>query len=215
MVEEKRDRIAGMDRRTFCVGAGCVAALAAVGVGFQVAGSRSLVRPPGGQDEQRLAAQCVRCEKCLTVCPQRVVSPAHVEDGLIAMRTPRLDFETSYCDWCEEANGGQPLCAQACPTGALSLPEGAARDTLVMGVARLNTEQCLAWRMLSCRFCSEACEFEAITLDEFDRPSVVEDRCVGCGACEAVCVSMQNGSIGSGATERAIIVHGVNEEGGY
>ena len=33
-----------------------------------------------------------------------------------------------------------------------------------------------------------------------------EDKCNGCGACESVCVSLQNGSISAGATERAIIV---------
>lgn len=215
MTEEKRARIAGMDRRTFCLGAGCVAALAGLGVGLKVAGSRSLVRPPGGQDEERLLAQCVRCEKCLTVCPHRVITPAHAEDGLVGMRTPQLDFEEAYCDWCAEANNGVPLCEQACPTGALSLPADARKETVVMGVARLDTEQCLAWRMLSCRFCYDACEFEAIELDDFSRPSIVEDRCVGCGACESVCVSMQNGSIGAGATERAVIVHGLNDGGEF
>ena len=206
MSEEKRPRIAGMDRRTFCVGAGCVGALAVLGAGLNLAGSRPLVRPPGGQNEQRLISQCVRCEKCLTVCPHRVITPAHIEDGLVAMRTPQLNFEESYCDWCEQANGGVPLCEQACPTGALSLSADATRENTVMGVAVLDDEQCLAWRMLKCRFCFDACEFDAIELDEFDRPTVVKDRCVGCGACEAVCVSMQNGSIGAGATERAIIV---------
>ena len=32
------------------------------------------------------------------------------------------------------------------------------------------------------------------------------DKCNGCGACESVCVSLQNGSISAGATERAIVV---------
>ena len=33
-----------------------------------------------------------------------------------------------------------------------------------------------------------------------------QDKCNGCGACESVCVSLQNGSISAGATERAIVV---------
>mgnify|MGYP000788137602 FL=1 len=33
-----------------------------------------------------------------------------------------------------------------------------------------------------------------------------ENKCNGCGACESVCVSLQNGSISAGATERAIVV---------
>ena len=33
-----------------------------------------------------------------------------------------------------------------------------------------------------------------------------QNKCNGCGACESVCVSLQNGSISAGATERAIVV---------
>ena len=33
-----------------------------------------------------------------------------------------------------------------------------------------------------------------------------QGKCNGCGACESVCVSLQNGSISAGATERAIVV---------
>ena len=42
---------------------------------------------------------------------------------------------------------------------------------------------------------------------------VVSDpsRCIGCGACESVCVSLQNGSIAEGATARAIVVHPLDE----
>ena len=46
----------------------------------------SLLRPPGGQDEDRLLSACIRCEKCYTICPNDVIRPAHVEDGLIGMR---------------------------------------------------------------------------------------------------------------------------------
>ncbi|MFR1166142.1 MAG: hypothetical protein ACLSDQ_00100 [Adlercreutzia equolifaciens] len=35
---------------------------------------------------------------------------------------------------------------------------------------------------------------------------MLNDACNGCGACESVCVSLQNGSISAGATERAIVV---------
>ena len=37
------------------------------------------------------------------------------------------------------------------------------------------------------------------------------DKCNGCGACESVCVSLQNGSISEGATARAIVVHPLDE----
>ena len=38
-----------------------------------------------------------------------------------------------------------------------------------------------------------------------------EAKCNGCGACESVCVSLQNGSISEGATARAIVVHPLDE----
>ena len=33
-----------------------------------------------------------------------------------------------------------------------------------------------------------------------------QEKCNGCGACESVCVSLQNGSISEGATSRAITI---------
>ena len=51
--------------------------------------------------------------------------------------------------------------------------------------------------------CYDACPYEAMELDENNRPVVIEDKCNGCGACESVCVSLQNGSISEGATARA------------
>ena len=48
--------------------------------------------PPGGQDESHLVSACIRCERCYEACPRRVIVPAHVEDGLLGMRTPALDF---------------------------------------------------------------------------------------------------------------------------
>lgn len=213
MKENKRreGEVLGMDRRTFCMGAVGAVALVGVAGGLSVMEPASLVRPPGGQDEDRLNALCVRCEKCLTICPHSIITPAHVEEGLVTMRTPQLNFEKSYCDWCAEANDGRPLCAQVCPTGALSLEEGAAADHTVIGIAEIDNERCLAWRMMLCEFCSDACPFDAIELDDFNRPVVVTEACTGCGACEAVCVSMQNGSIAEGTTERAIKVRSLGQ----
>lgn len=214
MTEDKgrNGKVAGMDRRTFCIGAAGTAVLMGLGGGLAAVKPESLVRPPGGQDEDRLNALCVRCEKCLTSCPKDIIVPAHIENGFLTVRTPQLSFEKSYCDWCAQDNGGAPRCVQACPTGALLLPEGAGADHTVIGRAEIDSQQCLAWRMMLCKFCFDACPFEAIEFDDFERPAVIADACTGCGACEAVCVSLQNGSIVEGATERAITVRGLGWE---
>lgn len=211
---DRQETIAGMDRRSFCIGAGGAVALLGLGGGIKLAGARDLVRPPGGQDEERLMAMCVRCEKCLTVCPHSIIVPTHIEDGLLAIRTPQLSFDIEYCDWCADANNGTPLCALVCPTGALSLEDGALQVEHPIGTPYLNKDDCLAYRMTGCRFCYDACEFGAIELDDFNRPVIIPEKCVGCGACESVCVSLQNGSIREGAVERAIVIRPLGWEEG-
>ena len=73
----------------------------------------------------------------------------------------------------------------------------------------IDEAQCLAFRDTGCRYCYDACPYEAIELTgEGANPhvSVLADKCNGCGACESVCVSLKAGSIVSGAQERAIVV---------
>jgi ferredoxin-type protein NapG len=142
-----------------------------------------------------------------------VVKPAHIEHGILGMRTPTLNFDRDWCDWCEEENNGRPLCVEVCPTEALSLPTEAERETTILGIAELDSSVCLAYLDLSCRFCYDACEFEAIHLDENYRPSIINDKCNGCGACEAVCVVFENASISADATERAVMIRALDENG--
>lgn len=195
----------GMSRRDVCLGVGGIVVLLGLG-GLKFVPREGVVRPPGGQDEARLLGSCVRCERCAEVCPRQVISPAHIEKGVLGVRTPEMNFDANCCDWCQEENGGVPLCAKSCPTGALSLDSQPTPETSVLGVAVIDGEQCLAQRMTLCRTCYDACEYQAIELDEMSRPYVVPERCNGCGACESVCVSLTNASIGSNATERAIVV---------
>lgn len=201
---------AGMTRRTLCLGVGGAAVMLGLG-GMKYVGARSIIRPPGGQDEDRLISACIRCEKCYEICPRNVIKPAHIEDGLVNMRTPTFDFSENWCDWCAKEHDGTPLCVQACPTEALKLPVDATPENTIIGKAVINTDWCLAYKLIGCRFCYDACEYEAMELDQDNRPIVIEDLCNGCGACESVCVSLQNGSISQGATARAIVVRPLDE----
>lgn len=201
---------AGMTRRTLCLGIGGAAAMLALGT-LKYVGSKPLIRPPGGQDEEHLISACIRCEKCYEICPRSVIKTAHIEDGIVSMRTPTFDFSANYCDWCQEENNGDPLCVRACPTEALKLPAGSTVENTIIGKAVINTNWCLAYLLIGCRFCFDACPHEAMELDSDNRPVVITDRCNGCGACESVCVSLQNGSISAGATERAIVVRPLDD----
>lgn len=192
-------------RRSLCYGIGGAAVLLAMG-GLKVVGTQPAVRPPGGQDEDALIAKCLRCQKCYEACPRDAIKPAHIELGLLSARTPVMDFSSSWCDWCAQENGGIPRCVDACPTGALSLVQGATDTNTILGKAAITQDWCLGYKLSGCKYCYDACPYEAIELDVNGRPHVIAERCNGCGACEAACVSLSNGSIAAGMTHKAIVV---------
>ena len=165
MDNKQEKTYAGMTRRTLCLGAGGAAVMLGLG-GLKYAGSQPLVRPPGGQDEERLISACIRCEKCYEICPRDVIAPAHLEDGVLNMRTPTFDFSANWCDWCAEEHDGTPLCVSACPTEALKLPDDATAENTIIGKAVINTDWCLAYKLIGCRFCYDAGPYEAMELDE-------------------------------------------------
>ena len=110
-----------VSRRALLIGAGSTAALLGLGA-LRYAGHNPLVRPPGGQDEEQLVRGCLHCEKCREVCPKHAIAPAHLEDGILNARTPRMDFKSGWCDFCENEPGG-PKCVAVCPTHALVCPD--------------------------------------------------------------------------------------------
>lgn len=215
----KREPRGGITRRGLFIGVGSTVALLGLG-GLRYAGHNPLNRLPGGADEAHLVSACIRCERCYEACPRQAIAPAKIEDGLLGMRSPMLDFNTgNYCDFCSEENGGVPLCVEVCPTEALALPidavpgnpETGDTGNVIIGVAEIDTKTCLAYRLTGCRDCYDACKYGAIELKDegvaHPIPYVVEDKCNGCGACQAACLSLSSGSIKS--TERAIVVRPV------
>ncbi len=214
--EAKRAGKGGITRRGLFIGVGSTVALMGLGA-LRYAGHNPLNHPPGGQDEAHLVSACIRCERCYEACPRQAIVPAKIEDGLLGMRAPMLDFNTgNYCDFCYEENGGTPKCVEVCPTCALELPadyqvgnpESHETGNVIIGLAEIDPRTCLAYRLTGCRDCYDACKYGAIELkDEGGAnpiPYVIEDRCNGCGACQAVCLSLSSGSIKS--NERAIVV---------
>lgn len=213
----------GVTRRGFVVGTCGAAALLALGC-VKFAPDAKVCRPPGAQDEARFLGACVRCGKCLAVCPNGVIAPSHIEDGIVAMRTPKLHYSQAtsrlggklgWCDHCEKENGGVARCVEVCPSGALSPEESHTFETMKLGVAVIERDWCLAWRLKGCTICKNACPLKAISFDGQNRPLVDAEICNGCGACEQACVSLESTSVGQGETSRAmtaraITVHWVN-----
>ncbi len=206
MEDEKENTYAGMSRRTFGLGVGGAVALLALG-GLSAIPAQAQVRPPGGQNETHLVSACIRCERCVEACPHKALRPARIEDGILGVRTPTVDFDEGWCNFCEDENGGVPRCVQFCPTGALALDAGAEARSTILGKAVIIRDWCLAWNMNNgCKFCYDACPYEAMELEAGGRPIVLADKCNGCGACQSACVSLKDGSITAGATSRAIVV---------
>lgn len=193
-----------ISRRALCVGIGASAVMLGLGA-VSLMPAQAQVRPPGAQDEARLLGACVRCERCVEACPRHAIAFQRMEDGIVGMRTPVMCFDTDYCTGCADEADGVAKCALVCPTGAISIPSGVEAASVVIGEAVVDTEQCLAYRLAGCRFCYDACPFEAIEMRQ-NRPVVVPERCTGCGACESVCVSLKEGSIQSNTGHRAIHV---------
>jgi ferredoxin-type protein NapG len=221
-----------ISRRTLCIGIGSTVALAALG-SVRFLGTQTLVRPPGGQNETQLLERCIHCYRCIEVCPQQVIVAASLDTGLLNMRTPQMSFSDCYpgqlenfryCDLCAEENGGVPLCVEACPSHALELDESSLNQEVTLGVAQLDTNLCIAYRSSYCAYCYEVCqqvkgeEDAAIYYVNSDSegsdatrlPVVDAEKCTGCGACEAVCVSTQAGST-KNASKRAIVIVSVEE----
>lgn len=136
------------------------------------------IRPPGARPEDEFAALCIRCGRCLEICPYRTLQPAgwtlQVDAG-----TPEVVPREVPCYLCM-------LCPPECPTGALE-PIADMRQVR-MGLARVDPETCFAHQGILCRTCLDECplEGEAIRADGELKPVVTKD-CVGCGLCERFC----------------------------
>jgi len=136
------------------------------------------LRPPGARSEADFVARCIRCGRCVEVCPHRTLRPAPWASWA-AVGTPTVVPREAACWLCL-------LCPPVCPTGALE--PVADRRSVRMGMARVNASACYAFQSVVCRTCVDQCPLagEAIRQDDQLRP-VVTDRCAGCGVCEHRC----------------------------
>lgn len=145
--------------------------------------TEALLRPPGAQDENAFLARCLRCQACVRACLTACLEPAPVEFGASKLWTPRFVPRLAKCEFelCDRA------CAKACPVNALQdIPV----DRIKLGIAQIDKPKCLAWEQgLLCLVCQECCTYLAITQDRKSRPHVDANKCVGCGACENICIA--------------------------
>lgn len=136
-------------------------------------------RPPGALPEAAFLASCDRCHKCVEACPEHAIYTLNMDAG-IAAKSPVMVPEERPCLMCT----GFP-CAEACPTGALIVPE---TKTVNLGTVRLNKDHCFVFRGPECGACAELCPEDAPALKMIQRkPAIDEEACVGCGRCIEAC----------------------------
>jgi ferredoxin-type protein NapG len=143
-------------------------------------------------DEKRFLALCIRCNRCLEVCPYHSIKRAGL--GTL-IGTPFVWPEKKACYLCM-------ACCRLCPTGALDAKLNDP-EKVTMGKARIDTSLCYSHLFLEhdvlpdqtgkkigalCNTCYNVCPLPdtAITLENNLFPRVL-DGCVGCGICVERC----------------------------
>jgi len=136
------------------------------------------LRPPGGVPEEIFPAKCIRCGRCVEVCPYRCIVMLDIRAGLSA-GTPLVEVEKIPCYLCMK-------CVDVCPTGSL---QRIRQEDTRMGLAVINRFLCAAWIGTTlCRTCYDKCPYadKAIRLDQL-RPVIDPAMCTGCGLCTNAC----------------------------
>lgn len=194
----KADEPVDEGRRAFLVTGAVVAASAAAHAqdhmhgGFaEVLDKKSPERterlvPFGAVSVKHFYDHCTACQLCVSACKNGVLRPS---SDLEHFMQPVMGYEKGYC------RPECTACSQVCPAGAIKPVTVEQKQTIRIGVAKVNLDLCLpAQGKDSCGNCAYHCPSGAIRMvrqpgSRNQIPSVVEDRCIGCGACENLCPS--------------------------
>jgi len=136
------------------------------------------LRSPGAVPEELFSSKCIRCGRCVEVCPYRSILMLDIRHGIHA-GTPLIEAENIPCYLCMK-------CVDVCPTGSLTRIR---QSETRMGLAVINTFTCLAYEGFTlCRTCYDKCPFveKAIRLEQL-KPVIDEQHCTGCGICTNAC----------------------------
>lgn len=143
--------------------------------------------PAGAQSLKNFSNHCTGCQLCVSVCPNQVLRPS---TSLETLMQPEMSYERGYCR--PECN----KCSQVCPAGAIRPIIVEEKSSIKIGHAVVNPELCvMVTDGVKCFHCLEHCPTKAIRYvrqnpDDKNSPiipTVLEERCIGCGACENLC----------------------------
>ena len=146
------------------------------------------ITPFGSESVEKFYSHCTACQLCVAVCPNNVLRPS---GSLNHLMQPEMSFEKGYCrPECVK-------CSEVCPAGAILKITPEEKTQWKVGTASINYLLCLAYNgeVEECGNCARHCPTGAIRMVRKDPdaersvriPSVSEETCIGCGACENLC----------------------------
>lgn len=156
-------------------------------VGKKAPGRKTSLTPPGSLSLKNMAQHCTGCQLCVSQCPNDVLRPS---TDLMNLMQPVMSYERGYC------RPECTRCSEVCPAGAIKPIDKDEKSTIQIGHAVVSADYCIsALGKDECGNCERHCPVGAIEMVPSDPnddlspavPSVVEERCIGCGACEYVC----------------------------
>ncbi len=141
------------------------------------------ITPPGSKSVKDFYSRCTACQLCVAECPNKVLRPSMDLDRLMQ---PEMAYDKGYC------RPECTRCSQLCPTGAITSISREEKTQYHIGTARIDRSLCVAQQGTKCGNCERHCPVGAIKMVEdrqsgFSIPTVSEEICIGCGACENLC----------------------------
>ena len=143
--------------------------------------------PAGSLSLKNFSDHCVACQLCVSACPNHVLRPS---TDLHTLMQPQMSYERGYC------RPECTTCSEICPAGAIRPVSVEEKSSIQIGHAVIDLDLCVVnTDEVKCGNCARHCPAGAIRMvrkDPADKdslmiPTVNEERCIGCGACENLC----------------------------
>ena len=143
--------------------------------------------PAGAWSIKHFEQHCTACQLCVSNCPNGVLRPS---TSLMNLMQPEMSYERGYCR--PECTN----CSDVCPAGAIRPITREEKTSVQIGHAVVNLDNCVVnTDGVKCGNCARHCPAGAIRLvkknpddkDSLMIPTVNEEKCIGCGACENLC----------------------------
>jgi 4Fe-4S ferredoxin len=144
-----------------------------------------------------IAVDVTKCDpvcafSCQKDCPTEAIKVIMENKGDVAQKILDVQVDKEKCVFCGR-------CELECPRSALQVKKA------IQGIIRINVNVCPK----ACQVCVDVCPSKAIVLAPDGKPSVAEEFCIYCGACQKSCPE------GAIAVERTRILHSEVKSGAW